>query len=539
MDIAAGRAACLCKPSSPHLFRFNAFSTEAHRPASSSRSPSPAISGGMSTPPNPSSPPVPPLRPAFPTPRLHIRRTRPQNVKNGSTIYHTVHTARTKIQAGGGGRTCIPGNYYEMSESQTRTEAMDDFSDLHRLTTTMDSLSCLHMRHEVLLETLTERIRQQDEKEAALEREAQGGPLGGFVTKSWGWSNDCKREVGCCQEPGETEYISDTALTEAEFVADDASESAVDTNEQSGDELWDCTAEEMEGLRRRAQGHPRLMCSSDTFALDADTCQDFTSQSPYRLNFGNKDVDQESATATDPYPDDGGETDGTALQWIPRAKLSNPLQPRSPDIHFCPKTQPKSPQGPIDGDKKEREQEGAGTPDRWSMADSKVDGAGQAALDSFLGRQSGERPGMRSSIVMGADDLKAVRQGLRQWRDSGEYWDKEWGDEEEAVVDGNWASYSDCEGDEEVIEAVKMFWHKDGRGREEPETEILEEDEDGDEGEGNGKEAEDDEDQEENEEDNQGGVSLIILNDGRAESRVGNNSSTENGISGPVSAPQM
>ncbi|RPB19320.1 hypothetical protein L211DRAFT_853297 [Terfezia boudieri ATCC MYA-4762] len=501
----------------------------------------------MSTPPKPPRPPGPHIRPAFSTPPLHIRRTRPQNVKNGSTVYHTVHAASTKIQVGGGGRTCIPGNYNDMSQSQTRPETLDDFSDLHSLTTTMDSLSYLHIRHAVLLETLRERIRQQDEKEAALEggltalltqnQKLKEVLRGGFVSKSWAWSmtdgrrNYCKKEVGCCQEPGETEYISNTIPMEAEFLADDASQSAVDTNEQSGDGLWDSTAEEIEELRLQEQGHPHLTCFSDSLALDADTCQDFTSQTPYRLNFGNEGVDQESATATDPYLDDGGESDGTALQCTPKAKLSNPLQPRSPDIHFRPRTQPRSPQEPVDGDKKEREQGVAGAPDSWSMADSKLDnGAGQVVFDLLLGRQSGGMYGRRNSNVMGADDLKAVRQGLRQWRDGDEYWGMEWADKEEAVGGGDWESHSDCKENEEGVEEVEMFWHKDGRSREEPEAEILDEDEDGDEGEGDGKEAEGDEDQEEDEEDNQGGVSLIILNDGGAESRVSY---------GPDSTPQM
>jgi len=340
---------------------------------------------------------------------------------------------------------------------------MHEFGDLHSQTTPMQSPSYLHMYHGELLETLTDRLRQQDEREAALERDLtalliQNKELkedlhGGIVEESREWKMthegmcDYTREVGGCRDPLEIEYVTDTVLSEAEFGDGETFESPKDTDKESRDGLGDSISEVLEGLQPVAHGYPHNIYSGCSHALEADTCQDSTPQSPYKVNFGYKDVDQASATGL--YTDDDEENEGTIMRWIPKAVLPNPPSPRSSDIRFCQETQQRSLPGPVDRVKKE--------PGHW----------------------------------MG-------------WVD------------EAALVEGEWESFSGCEEDQEDSDMLeKPHEGGDGHGWEEPQAGMQCEDGDGDgdEVEGGSEEKEDEEDLGEDEEDKPGGVSLEFLDD--------------------------
>lgn len=274
------------------------------------------------------------------------------------------------------------------NQNQTRAQGMNDSCGLYGLDTPVKSLSYLHMSHGAMLETLMERMRQQDEREAALERDltallVQNEKLKkdlcrGATRESWEWNMTHKgrcddrytKQAGLCQDLWKVECISDTSLTEVQVDVDCVSESSMDPTEP-GDGHWDSIAEEIEDLRRLPHGHPHAIPHTEYIhTLDTDTSQDFTSQSPSNMASGNK-----REPSTNLYTEGDGEDEDTTMQWVPKAVFSNPLPPKSPDILFCPKLQLKSPREPVCW-VKELELEVTGTPHGWSS-----DGAGQAVCD--------------------------------------------------------------------------------------------------------------------------------------------------------------
>ena len=375
---------------------------------------------------------------------LTIKRTRPSNLPSVITANSPTHAISTKIQAGGGGRSCIPGNYDE----PTARASEHDFSDLNRLpglrtSPPMDSVSALQTCHEVLLEALTERMRLQDQRDAALERDLRvwltrneclkQDLCGGAEAGGWGGSMAHAEERDCSSQDKDwygaclMGDIGNTSEEDEEVNLFNSWDSDVDTNQEVGSRHWNS------GYEIGRLGMPTHSGSDGILYLppvDPHPGQNFSFESSLEA----RDMHQGPTTAGG-SASDSDNTTGTIIRWIPNVLLSTDLPSSSPHTPVSTHTQPQPPRA------------------------------------------------RKISIIMDYADLQEVSQKLTQWRHSGqEYndWQNAWEDLGRAQEERDWKPCSGGESSEEAegqgrsddrVDGFKQEW-LEGANRDEESDEY-------------------------------------------------------------------
>ncbi|KAF8427070.1 hypothetical protein EV426DRAFT_572420 [Tirmania nivea] len=279
-------------------------------------------------------------RPANPTPPLDINRTRPFNLRKESSTPHTL-PSHTRIQAGGGGRICIPGNYHDVAQSEARVPDPNGHAVLGR-SGHMNLVSHLQSNHSALLEAITDTIRQQDEREAALEKDLeelliQNGKLKwdlrkGAMTKSGGENTTRAggHSITHFHAACETEDMSEADPTDDGFGAHSAYNLEMDTDRESGNGLWNGT---LRGAR--VVDSQVIVYSNCTHSADSHSFLGFPAESPYNGHTWNKDIPQESIDTKD-----DSKNQAKTIQWISKTLQSGLLAPSSGYLVCLPSIEP-------------------------------------------------------------------------------------------------------------------------------------------------------------------------------------------------------
>jgi len=477
------------------------------------------------------------------TPPLKVRRTRLPQRKPQDTTPILTPVPQIKIQAGGGGRTCIPGNY---DEGLQPTHTLDELADLPAFTLASDispsshlkPLSYLRIRHGVLLEQLANKIREQDEREKALDRD-----LSEFLTSNgelWcslrglheahsEWKQSAPEEdfayagkMSSSDASGDP-LFADTTQTEASVVTGDALATLMYPGQEPRSVSWDS---DVTGSCR-AQAHPFDHARSECPApFHQEASRDLTSPPPLSSSHAGQLTPKEQSTVMYTEDDSNGghiptqHLRGTSfrmssLRYVPhfpwvKRRIMRGLGGRSLSSDL-PGSEKQVNQGSWIGAWPRATTPHANhLPNHRGRLSSEVTGPEVPGMNGLRVRRQSLGGAKRKGTVMNGKQPRHVSQALRQWcRSSGKFTLRQvgWGSEDSKEAGENWESYSDGEGDGQWEEwargKIGCPGNRDGQGGLEQEQE--------------GQKTDKEKEREEvvvvvEEEDWDGGVSLIISN---------------------------